>query len=273
MRTSTRASLPSRAMLVGAATCGAVFLGNLSAAGGSWQHSSATYIEFQDTCRDGVRFGGAVLVTGIAEPHASTAVAAQPAPANWPEVSQKWAMRRAIKIPFLTTPQDIPVDDPTDPTATATVDHMGRFTLRYDKQLQLGTMALNLEDANPQSTVNTAEVTDCYLFAPVDIQPGSSANKVPIGRGKVTVAVLSTKTFAADKVDSTTYRFGPKAAKPASKALRDVNKDKRRDLVLTFSSKAAGLKCTTTRARLTGTTTTGGKLEGSGKVRPTGCPR
>ena len=259
-------------MLVGAVTCGAVVLSSIPASA-SWQHSSATYIEFQDTCRDGVRFGGAVLVTGIAQPYTAITVAAQPVPVKWEKTPQKWAMRRQIEIPFLTTPQDIPVEDPNNPGETATVDHMGYFTLRYQKPLALGPMALNLEDANPDSAVNTALVEDCYLYAPIDVQPGSSANRVPIGHGNVTVAVLSSKTFAATKVSWKTYRFGPKAAKPKAKVLRDVNKDKRRDLVLTFGSKASGLTCKTKTVRLKGTTASGGKLEAKAKVRPTGCAR
>jgi len=259
-------------VLVGAVACGAVVLSTVQAAA-SWQHSSATYIEFQDTCRDGIRFGGAVLVTGIAEPYTAMTVAAQPVPTKWEQTPDKWAMHKEIKIPFLATPQDIPVDDPNNPGETATVDHLGYYKLKYQKPLALGSMAFNIEDANPDSAVNTTNVTDCYLFAPIDVQPGSSANKVPIGKGKVTVAVLSSKTFSAAKVNAKTYRFGPKAAKPTTKALRDVNKDKRRDLVLTFGSVAAGLTCATKTVRLKGQTATGGKLEASGKVKPTGCAR
>src|SRR3954452_25140145 len=190
MSTSTRSTLPRRALLVAAATCGAMAVGSVPA-DAIWQHSSATYIEFQDTCRDGVRFGGAVLVTGSPEPYATMAIAAQPVPTTWPGGTQQWPMRRAIKIPFLATPQDIPVDDPNNPGETATVDHLGYYKLKYQKPLALGSMAFNIEDANPDSAVNTTNVTDCYLFAPIDVQPGSSANKVPIGKGKVTVAVLS----------------------------------------------------------------------------------
>ena len=32
-------------------------------------------------------------------------------------------------------------------------------------------MALNIQDGDPQSSVNTADVTDCYLFAPIDVRP------------------------------------------------------------------------------------------------------
>jgi hypothetical protein len=269
LRTSP-SSPARRALVVSAATCSAVVLASAPAFAGAWQHSSATYIQFRDTCRDGVRFGGAVLVTGIAAPHLTKAVAAQPAPAAWSD-KPALAMRRDIAIPFLTAPQDIPVDDPNDPTATATVDHLGSYTLKYSTPLALGTMALNIEDGNEQSAVNTADVTDCYLFAPIDVQPGVAKNKVPIGRGRVSVAVLGSKTLAANKLNAKTYRFGPKKAAPISSALRDVNKDKRTDLVLTFGSKAAGLTCTTSKVNLSGQTASGGKLEASGKVTPTGC--
>jgi hypothetical protein len=257
-------------LVAGAATCSAVILSSSPALAGAWQHSSATYVQFQDTCRDGARFGGAQLVTGDPNPFATKAVAAQPVPAAWAD-KPVLAMRRDISLPFLTTPQDIPVDDPTDPGATATVDHMGYFTLKYQTPLTLGPMALNIEDGNPQSSVTSADVTDCYLFAPVDVQPGVKKNAVPIGHGRVTVAVLGTTTLTAKNLDPSTYRFGPKQAKPIASALRDVNKDKRRDLVLTFGSKAAGLTCKTSKVRLNGQTASGGKLEASGKVTPTGC--
>jgi hypothetical protein len=267
---SSHPSKPARIFLVaGAATCSAVVLATTPALAGAWQHSSATYVLFQDTCRDGVRFGGAQLVTGDPNPFLTKAVAAQPAPAAWAD-KPVLSMRRDIAVPFLTTPQDIPVDD-TDPSITATVDHMGYFTLKYQKPMTLGSMALNIEDGNEQSSVNSTDVTDCYLFAPVDVQPGVRKNAVPIGHGRVSVAVLGTPTLTAKNLDPSTYRFGPKQAAPIASALRDVNKDKRRDLVLTFGSKAAGLTCKTSKVRLTGQTATGGKLEASGKVTPTGC--
>ena len=34
-------------------------------------------------------------------------------------------------------------------------------------------MALNIQDGDPQSGVVSADVTDCYLFAPIDVVPGS----------------------------------------------------------------------------------------------------
>ena len=94
------------------------------------QNSSITLIEFRDVCRDGVRFGGAVRAgTADNDPQYKTkAVAAQPPPAAWGD-KPPLAMRTAIKIPRLPAPEDIVVDD--DPNNTATVSHMGSFTLRY----------------------------------------------------------------------------------------------------------------------------------------------
>jgi hypothetical protein len=114
-------------------------------------------------------------------------------------------------------------------------------------------------------------VTDCYLFAPIDVQPGTSPNKVPIGHGQVSVAVLGTGTLRADRLKPTTFRFGPKKAAARGSALRDVNRDHRVDLVLRFGSVAAGLKCSTRTVHLTGKSPSGGKLEASDKVVPTGC--
>ena len=69
-------------------------------------------------------------------------------------------------------------------------------------------VALNLRDGNVHSGVNHADVKDCYLFAPIDVQPGTSPNKVPIGHGQVSVAVLATGTMRADHLLPKTFRFG-----------------------------------------------------------------
>jgi hypothetical protein len=132
-------------------------------------------------------------------------------------------------------------------------------------------MALNIQDGDPQSSVNTADVTDCYLFAPMVVQPGSSSKKVPIGHGDVNAAVLTTATMDASALDPKTFRFGPKKAAKKGKALRDVNGDNRPDLVLRFGSVAAGLTCKTRTVHLTGQSPSGGKLEAQDTVTPTGC--
>ena len=272
MTTSRLRTARYRPWLVAAMASSAVLVPAVTATA-TWQNSSITLVEFRDVCRDGVRFGGAVRVgTADNDPQYKTmAVVAQPPPAAWAD-KPALAMRTAIKIPRLPAPEDIVVDD--DPNNVATVSHLGSFTLRYavaDLDPKAAAMALNIQDGDPQSSVNTADVTDCYLFAPIDVQPGSSSNKVPIGHGDVNVAVLTTATMDASALDPKTFRFGPKKAAKKGKALRDVNADSRPDLVLRFGSVPAGLTCKTKTVRLTGQSPSGGKLEAQGKVTPTGC--
>ena len=270
MTTSTPRRARYRPWLVAAMASSAVLVPAMTAAA-TWQNSSITLIEFRDVCRDGVRFRGAVRAgTADNDPQYNTkAVAAQPPPAAWAD-KPPLAMRTAIKIPRLPAPEDIIVDD--DPNNVATVSHLGSFTLRYGvAALDLAPMALNIQDGDPQSSVVTADVTDCYLFAPIDVVPGSSSNKVPIGHGDVNVAVLTTATMDASALDPKTFRFGPKKAAKKGKALRDVNGDNRPDLVLRFGSVPAGLTCKTRTVQLTGQSPSGGKLEAKGTVTPTGC--
>ena len=270
MTTSRPRTARYRPWLVAAMASTAVLVPAMTATA-TWQNSSITLIEFRDVCRDGVRFGGAVRA-GTADDQAqykTMAVVAQPPPAVW-EDKPTLAMRTAIKIPRLPAPEDIIVDD--DPNNLATISHLGSYTLRYRvAALDLGAMALNIQDGDPQSSVNPADVTDCYLFAPIDVVPGSSSNKVPIGHGDVNVAVLTTGTMDASGLDPKTFRFGPKKAVRLGKALRDVNADNRPDLVLRFGSVAAGLTCKTKTVRLTGQSPSGGKLEAKDKVTPIGC--
>ena len=270
MTTSAPPRARYRPWLVAAVASSAVLVPAMTAAA-TWQDSSITLIEFRDVCRDGVRFNGAVRVgTADAEPQYKTrAVVAQPPPTGWNQ-KPTLAIRTAISIPRLPAPEDIIVDD--DPEQVASISHKGSFTLGYAAaSLDLKAMALNIQDGDPQSSVNTAVVTDCYLFAPIDVQPGSSTNKVPIGRGDVNVAVLTTATMDASALDPKTFRFGPKKAAKKGKALRDVNADNRPDLVLRFGSVPAGLTCKTKTVRLTGQSPSGGKLEAKGTVTPTGC--
>jgi hypothetical protein len=130
---------------------------------------------------------------------------------------------------------------------------------------------LNIEDGNPDSSVTSADVTDCYLFAPIDVQPGVPHNRVPIGRGSVSVAVLGSATLKAKDLDPRTYRFGPRKAAPRLWTLRDVNGDRRLDLVLKFGSRSSGMTCKTSKVYLAGQTASGGKLEAKGRITPTGC--
>jgi hypothetical protein len=254
-------------LVAGLASC-AVLVPAVTAAA-TWQNSTITFIEFRDVCRDGIRFGAAIRADhGDTSPvFRDWAVAAQPVPATWADRSTL-VMRTRIGIPR--APYGATV--PTENEGNVPVSHLGSFTLRYrNGPLKLAPVALNLRDGNVHSGVNHADVKDCYLFAPIDVQPGMSPNQVPIGHGQVSVAVLATATMRADRLKPKTFRFGPKKAAARGSALRDVNGDHRLDLVLRFGSVAAGLTCKTKVVHLTGQTPSGGKLEASDRVVPTGC--
>jgi hypothetical protein len=112
------------------------------------------------------------------------------------------------------------------------------------------------------------------LVVDIDIKPGSFPNSInPGSRGRIPVAILTTPAFDATAVDPTTVRFGATGAEaPALQAaLEDVDGDGDTDLVLHFDTQAAGLRCGTTSAFVTGTTVGGQAFEGSDSVRTAGC--
>jgi hypothetical protein len=160
----------------------------------------------------------------------------------------------------------------TDDEGAVGVSHEGSFTMRYrDRPLKPALVALNLEDGNRDSDLNTAEVTECYLFAPIDVVPGKAKNQVPIGHGQVAVAALATKTMPTKDLKPDEFRFGPGEAKAKSSERRDVNGDHRDDLVLRFGSVDAGLTCSTRTVLLKGKAPKGGTYEGTDKVKPVNC--
>jgi len=241
-----------------------------------WRISSNTLIEYRDVCRDGISFGGAVRAT--ADPgsgsYKNRAIVVQPAPVNWEDWRNEKKIGQVMDSP-ISIPRkkdSIPVEDQDDPIDVA---HEGDFRMRYQtgplKELEKP-LVLNLENGADGSGVVPTPVTDCYLYAAIDVQPGKSSNKVPIGRGDVSVAALGVgELLNAAALTPGDFRFGPAKAKAKASELRDVNGDDQDDLVLRFSSTKAGLKCSTKTAVLTGKTPTGGRYEGTDKVKATGC--
>jgi hypothetical protein len=253
--------------LLVAAAVSATGLVPVGTASADWRTSSSTLVEFRDVCRDGIRFGGAVrdLAGPANAPYKNRAVAVQPPPKSWAEWNGDGeVLNTLIEIPERKTTVE------TEDEGAVEISHEGGFTKRYRDRalLPLGPLALNLENGNPESNLNIADVTDCFLYAPIDVEPGKSANKVPIGRGHVSVAVLATNVLRAEGLTPGNFLFGPGRAKATSSRLRDVNGDNRRDLVLRFRSTDAGLTCSTGTAVLLGKTATNGTYEGSDKIRP-----
>jgi hypothetical protein len=259
-------------------TVSAALLVPAASAEAGWRISSNTLIEYRDVCRDGISFGGAVRAT--ADPgsgsYKNRAIVVQPAPVNWEDWRNEKKIGQVMDSP-ISIPRkkdSIPVEDQDDPIDVA---HEGDFRMRYQTgpldipEVDPQPLVLNLENGADGSGVVPTAVTDCYLYAAIDVQPGKSSNKVPIGHGEVSVAALGTNLLNAAALTPGDFRFGPAKAKAKASELRDVNGDNRDDLVLRFSSTKAGLKCSTKTAVLRGKTPTGGRYEGTDKVKPTAC--
>jgi len=235
-----------------------------------WRISSNTLIDYRDVCRDGIRFGGAVRATApVSGSYKSRAIVVQPPPTSWEGWDRKGrAMKRRISIPRLDEKTTLKTEDGED----VPVSHEGRFRMPYDRApLDLAPVVLNLENGAAGSGIVTATVTDCYLYAAIEIQPGDPSKKVTVGHGEVSVAALGTNVLNGGALTASDFRFGPANAEAKASELRDVNGDNRDDLVLRFSSTEAGLGCSTKTAVLRGKTPTGGSYEGTDKVKPTGC--
>ena len=94
--------------------------------------------------------------------------------------------------------------------------------------------------------------------------------------GVVSVAILSTATFAATSLNIATQCFGD-AETPSQRScaeshgtvhVQDVNKDKRADLLFHFDARATGIDLGDRTACLRGTTTNGTGFYGCDTVKP-----
>jgi Domain of unknown function DUF11 len=133
-------------------------------------------------------------------------------------------------------------------------------------------------DSNDATSSNDEDdvTVDVYRPVVVDIQPGATPNAVNITKGGVvSVAILSTPTFAATSLNVVTQCFGDAEA-PSERTcveshglvhVQDVNKDKRQDLLFHFAAKATGIDLGDTSACLKGTTTDGTGFYGCDSVK------
>lgn len=111
----------------------------------------------------------------------------------------------------------------------------------------------------------------------VDVKPGSDLNPLnPASKGVVPVAVLSTDTFDATAIDSSSVRFGVTGteAAAAQTQVEDVDGDGRLDLVFQFPTNALGIPAASPAGsvvtlKLTGKTSDGQAIEGQDGVRIT----
>ncbi len=108
----------------------------------------------------------------------------------------------------------------------------------------------------------------------IDIKPNTDPNSInPISKGVIPVAILSTDTFDATTVDSSSIRFGVTGieAVPSHYALEDVDGDGDIDMIIHFSTQSTDIKCGDSSASLTGKTADGQDIVGTDSISTVGC--
>ncbi len=237
-----------------------------------WQNLDARAVNVVHACRDGLRFEAGLTVFDGQQPqrgpYRGPFKIAQPAPPDgspWDEATV--VARATIVVPELARPITLPrADDPAD---TITLSHKGTYLVPIPAARRpLALQPVGLVLGASEASYVTEAVQDCYLFAPVDIVPNNSRNRVMIGRGQLSVALMSTPYLRADRLNPAAFRFGPASARARASRVVDVNRDGRRDLVLTFRTAATGLTCKSTSGTLVGTTRAGGRVEGRDRIVP-----
>lgn len=130
------------------------------------------------------------------------------------------------------------------------------------------------EDSDGDGIGDACDLDIPEIYVNIDIKPGSYPNSINLkSKGKIPVAILTTDTFDAAKVDPTTVRFGATGteAVPVHFALEDVDGNGDFDMILHFKTKETGIQCPDTFAFLIGNTFSGQAIKGSDSIRTLGC--
>jgi hypothetical protein len=108
----------------------------------------------------------------------------------------------------------------------------------------------------------------------VDVSPRSDRNLInPNSNKNINVAIFSLGGFDATEVDPKTVLFGASGteAAPIHVAIRDVDGNGSRDVILRFQIPDTGIKCGDTAATLTGQTFSGISFIGSSPIKTVQC--
>ncbi len=169
-----------------------------------------------------------------------------------------------------TNPLTGPVTNNTDPLRLGQTVLLGRPFRGLVDEAEFFNRALLRSEI--QAIVLAGGAGKCNIE--IDIKPGSFPNSInPRGKGTISVAILTTNTFDATTVDTSTVFFGATGteAAPMHAALEDVDGDGDTDLTLHFSTQGTGIQCGHTAAALTGQTLGGQPIRGSDSIRTVGC--
>ncbi len=137
-----------------------------------------------------------------------------------------------------------------------------------------GRTVMEISNDGPGSFLQAGTIFDLSFHVNIDIKPGSDPNSInPKSRGKIPVAILTTGTFDATTVDTTTVLFGKTGneANPVHHVLEDVDGDGDTDMILHFQTQETGIECGDNTVYLTGKINSGSTIEGSDSIRTVGC--
>ena len=125
-------------------------------------------------------------------------------------------------------------------------------------------------------------VYSAFLLTPIsrvtiDIKPGGNPNSInPRNKGKIPVAILSTKDFdAPSQVDQKSLTFGSTGDEESlafcNQRSQDVNGDGFKDVFCYFYTQSAGFQCVDTEGIVRGKTVDGTPIEGRDSVKIMRC--
>jgi hypothetical protein len=133
---------------------------------------------------------------------------------------------------------------------------------------------ISTSGGNVTAEIESIRIASLAMAVTIDIKPGDFPNRLnPDSNGVIAVAILTTPTFNAATVNSSTVRFGANGmeAAPVQTVLQDVDGDGDIDQILHFRTQSTGIRCGTTSASLTGKTFNGQLIEGADSVSTVGC--